>query len=280
MQQPYGRIRGDFSPPRRQPWPSCGRIEGERRKDGFAQTHKDSNSHSRMTGCFAHLEGAVTAGVCARWLASIERSYAADKKDFSPYSSSMRLFSIPEIEPDAVRTALSGSGLIASCERALGGPVVCDADECWTRRQYAPGNYPPLHAPHSWHQDGALRFDFHARSGRQPPPEAVLDMMTCWIPLTECGVSAPGMELVTRRPEGLVAPADLTDDRVRARFAPQEFWQPVMQTGDALMFRGGVLHRTHVTPTMTKERTSVELRLFPAHRIPERLKGDRFVPFA
>ena len=155
--------------------------------------------------------------------------------------------------------------------------VACDVDQCWVRRQYAPRNYPPLHSPHGWHQDGALRFDLFAYSGLPFPPDAVLDMVTCWIPLIPCGVEAPGLEVVTRWPEGLLAPADLTDECVRARFAPETFLRPAMKPGDALLFRGDILHRTHVTPAMTKDRTSIELRFFPAHNIPARLKGDHFI---
>ena len=56
-------------------------------------------------------------------------------------------------------------------------------------------------------------------------------------------------------------------------------FEPVDESGDALLFRGDVLHRTHVTPRMTRDRTSIELRFFAADRIPERLRGDQFVTF-
>src|SRR6202140_4223876 len=105
-----------------------------------------------------HRTGVVAADLCAGWLAWIDRSYAVagrfeqDGKDFSVRSSSMRLFSVPGIDMEGVSRAMSGNELSALCERELGAPVVCDGDQCWVRRQYAPGNYPPLHAPHSWHQ--------------------------------------------------------------------------------------------------------------------------------
>ncbi len=232
---------------------------------------------------WAHWTGVVAADVCAGWLNLIEGRYAAadrfarDDKDFSAHSSSMRLFSVPGIDVEGVGRAMSGSEIFASFAHSLGGPVVCDVDQCWVRRQYAHGNYPPLHAPHSWHQDGALHFDFRAYSGRQLPPGAVLDMITCWIPLTPCGFDAPGLELIAQGTEGLLTPGQLKDMHVRELFAAEEFHRPAMQPGDALLFGGGVLHRTHVTPQMTRDRTSIELRLFAADRIPERLHGDRFV---
>jgi hypothetical protein len=46
----------------------------------------------------------------------------------------------------------------------LGSRLLCNLDESWVRRQYAPSRYPPLHAPHGWHQDGALKFVFSRTS--------------------------------------------------------------------------------------------------------------------
>jgi len=51
---------------------------------------------------------------------------------------------------------------------------------------------------------------------------------------------------------------------------------PSMEPGDALLFASDVLHRTHATRSMSKDRTSVELRVFPAASKPARLAGDRF----
>jgi hypothetical protein len=160
----------------------------------------------------------------------------------------------------------------------LGGRVACDVDQGWIRRQYAPGNYPRFHSPHGWHQDGALGFDYLSQADGSFPAAALLSMVTCWIALTPCGLEAPGLELVTRRLEGLVAPTELTDERIQARFAMEEFVRPVLAPGDALLFRGDILHRTYVTPAMTKDRTSIELRFFPAENLPARLKADRFIP--
>jgi hypothetical protein len=74
----------------------------------------------------------------------------------------------------------------------------------------------------------------------------------------------------------LLAPAELADESVKARFGPLDFWRPEMDPGDALLFRGDLLHRTHVTPGMNQDRTSIELRFFSASRLPARLRSDRF----
>jgi hypothetical protein len=160
---------------------------------------------------------------------------------------------------------------------SLNAQPVCDLDEAWIRRQYAPSRYPRAHAPHGWHQDGALAYDFTAPGLAAGMPEAVLPMMTGWITLDSCGMDAPGLELVTRRLNRLLKPAELVDGSVRASFPVREFWQPSLAPGDALLFSGDILHRTHVSSTMTTDRTSIELRFFPADGIPERLKSHRFV---
>jgi hypothetical protein len=102
-------------------------------------------------------------------------------------------------------------------------------------------------------------------------------MATCWIPLTVCGLEAPGLELIQKRVEYSFPPAELLDEKMRGRFSPEVFWRPVLHPGDALLFRGDLLHRTYVTPQMDHDRTSIELRFFPGDAIPERLKQDRFI---
>jgi len=220
--------------------------------------------------------GVVSAEICTHWLAVIERRYAAldtlhSDADFSVHSSSLRLRAVSEIALDDVLHEVMHGELL----RRLGEHLVCDADQCWIRRQYAPRNTPPHHAAHSWHQDGALNFDFAAHAGAALPDDALLDMITCWIPLTPCGDDAPGLEWVSTPVDCMLAPAELTEAAVRAAFPPEAFERPVMAAGDALLLPGTTLHRTHVTPAMTQDRTSIELRFFAAQ--PERLRGDRFV---
>jgi hypothetical protein len=102
-------------------------------------------------------------------------------------------------------------------------------------------------------------------------------MITIWIALGPCGLYAPGLELVTQPIPELVRPELLTDAHLRTACAPELFWTPVLAKGDALLFSGDILHRTHVTSGMSRDRTSIELRCFAAEKLPSRLKGDRFV---
>ena len=166
--------------------------------------------------------------------------------------------------------------LLEIIEHALGGPVVCDLDHAWVRRQYAVHRRPPGHVAHSWHQDGALLYPFDPTGACAPDADGLLRMVTCWVALTSCGQQAPGLELVRQRLDSLLPPATLTEDAVRARFAAELFWSPVLEPGDVLLFSGGTLHRTQVEPHMESDRTSIELRFFPAQAIPDRLAGDRF----
>lgn len=160
----------------------------------------------------------------------------------------------------------------------LNGSFVCDIDQSWIRRQYAPANYPQWHAPHGWHQDGALGFDFMSRCSEPGSEEGILNMVTCWISLGACGADAPGLEFVTRRTDEVFQPGELAESNIRGRFDSSEFWQPELKGGDALLFRGDLLHRTHVEPEMTRDRTSLELRFFPAGKVPARLRDDRLIP--
>src|SRR6266850_1348933 len=197
---------------------------------------------------------------------------------FAPTASS---FTIGAIFPDGKFQTLFAA-IDAGCAGAwirstMSDGIACDLTQSWVRRQYAPHCYPPLHAPHGWHQDGALGFDFLSYPDGIFPSDALLPMVTCWIALGPCGVGAPGLEIVTRRLGTLLAPGELVDERLRARFPPEEFYRPAMEVGDAVLMREDILHRTLVSPEMTQDRTSIELRFFAEDNPPMRLKGDRFL---
>jgi hypothetical protein len=229
---------------------------------------------SRVDGCYQTLEEARRRG----GLAAVNPLVPSGQR-FVATASSLTLGAVlSDEELQCLLTTISTGPAGAWIRNESKDQIACDLDQAWVRRQYAPEHYPPLHAPHGWHQDGALGFDFLSYGDGSFPADALLSMVTCWITLVPCGAESPGLELVTQRLESLLAPADLTEERVRARFAPEEFWRPVLEAGDALLFRGDILHRTQVTPAMSNDRTSLELRFFPAHNLPLRLQSDRFVP--
>ncbi|MDQ2736095.1 MAG: phytanoyl-CoA dioxygenase family protein, partial [Pseudomonadota bacterium] len=226
--------------------------------------------------------GVVDAATCAAWLAAIDAHPAWQRRDaaidgaFNVQSSSLRIGAMSALDPAAIAAVLLRSEVGALCNDRLGEALMCDVDQCWVRRQYAPSRYPPGHSPHAWHQDGALGFDF---LGSQTSPAAggLLAMVTCWVALTDCGADAPGLEWIDGNAPGLLAPAALHHEALRSLHGEAAFRRPVMRPGDGLAFTGNVLHHTHVSSSMRQDRTSLEIRLFDAARIPARLHGDRFV---
>jgi ectoine hydroxylase-related dioxygenase (phytanoyl-CoA dioxygenase family) len=163
--------------------------------------------------------------------------------------------------------AIAASPLRAPIEARLGPAPLCNLSQSWLRHG---------RPAHHWHQDGALRFDFMAWAGRAPPADALLEMITCWIALTPCGEHAPGLEWATTATPRLLLPAELSDAAVRADFGAAGFVQPRLDPGDALLFDGTLLHRTHLRPQMTLPRSSLELRFFRAGALPARIADDRF----
>ena len=163
------------------------------------------------------------------------------------------------------------------CNALLHGPIAIDLDQSWVRHQPATSPGQNGYRRHSWHQDGALHFDFSAHAGTVLPADELLPMVTCWIVLTPCGADAPGLELVAEPVGELLAPLDLRDEVVDARWPDAQRLRPILAAGDAVVFTGEVLHRTFVTSAMTQSRTSVELRCFLAGAMPDRVRKDRFV---
>jgi hypothetical protein len=132
----------------------------------------------------------------------------------------------------------------------------------WTLRRARVGGADP-----NWHQDGA----FMGQDIRS------LDL---WIALSECGVDAPGLDLVGRRIDHVVdtgtdgAAFDWTVGRAMVeRVAAGTIVRPVFHPGDAMFFDHLCLHRTGAYPEMTLPRYAVEAWFaarsnYPAEQIP------------
>jgi hypothetical protein len=203
--------------------------------------------------------GALPAAACERWLAGLGPA-AAD-------SPSRSLPALPKLDASELLRAIAASPLRARIEARLGPAPLCNLNQSWLRHG---------RPAHHWHQDGALRFDFRVWAGRPPPADALLEMLTCWIALTPCGQHAPGLEWANTATPDLLLPAALSEAAVRAAFGPAGFVRPGLEPGDALLFDGTLLHRTHLTPKMTLPRSSLELRFFRAGALPARIADDRF----
>jgi len=116
-----------------------------------------------------------------------------------------------------------------------------------------------------WHQDGA----FLGKGIR-----------TCnvWIALSRCGDVAPGLDIVARRyeeivatgTEGAVFPWAVSPQVVEETRDGAAIARPVFEAGDALLFDHYCLHRTAVDPAMTADRYATETWCFAPSVYPDK----------
>lgn len=190
------------------------------------------------------------------------RSSIPERYRFNPLSNSVLLTALLDCgcAKDDLLAPLSSPELEALFTETMKRPWRCNLEQSWVRKKFA-----PAHAPDSgyhlqnWHQDGALGARFPLQSGSVIP---MTELLTCWIPLQDCGTDSPGLEFVRRRQRALLHFTELDDSALRGRFAEDEFWAPSLEFGDGLIFLNDVLHRTHVHPGMQEDRLSVEYRIF------------------
>ena len=212
------------------------------------------------------LPGALPPATVARWRAALAGQPGGSLKlaDALPLAEVLQA-----LMPVTQRKPLKP--LTVALRQHLGTAWQLVVSQCWVRR---------AQPTHQWHQDGALHFGFAApRLGpATPPADALLPMFTCWLPLDDCGVDAPGLEWLQPSPQCLLLPAELRDEHLRGRFGASAFSHPALGAGEVLLFGGALVHRTHWLPTMTRPRTSIELRLIAAGPPPARLALETLLP--
>jgi hypothetical protein len=123
--------------------------------------------------------------------------------------------------------------------------------------------------PGAWHQDGAFMGDVRA--------------LNLWLALSRCGDEAPGLDVVPRRLDGLVATQ--TDEAVLSYQVSQRkaeeaagdtpIVRPIFEPGDALFFDELFLHQTGSDPGMPNPRFAIESWFFGASGFPR-----EFAPLA
>jgi hypothetical protein len=98
-------------------------------------------------------------------------------------------------------------------------------------------------------------------------------LLNVWIPLNACGIDAPGLEVVLGSwlkrlvlvgdpaSEYAAERARLSTSDVIGAFETEAFFAPAFEIGDAMIFSGATIHRTHARPEMTACRTSLEMRM-------------------
>ncbi len=158
---------------------------------------------------------------------------------------------------DAVFSIYEDVGLKQVITDYLGERPVLSANKATLRRARLEGKS-------DWHQDGAF-----LGSG--------IRALNVWVALTDCGVDAPGMDLVPRRFEtvqetgtgGAIFDWAVGPDVVAALAAEAPVVRPHFQAGDAMLFDDLYLHRTALEPEMTRPRHAIESWFFAPSDYPE-----------
>ncbi len=217
------------------------------------------------------LAGAVPAAACSRWLDWIGAARArlqAPHPDLQPASASLRLRALGDTAFDGIVAAVRAGPAGPVLRARLGPDLRCLASQCWARRQVPAAQRAPGEHPHEWHQDGALNCRFDGSNLQ------LLDVVTVWIALVPCGVDAPSLEWIVPGPCGLHPALELADPVLAQRFGLAGRAHARLAAGDALVFGGALLHRSHHDAAMTRPRDSIELRFVPAGPVPPRLAHE------
>ncbi len=101
-----------------------------------------------------------------------------------------------------------------------------------------------------WHQDGAFMGEN-------------IRALNIWIALSDCGVNAPGMDIVAKRLPGIVKTGSqfaawTTNPEAAKEVAEGSTVRPVFAAGDAIIFDHLCLHRTAADYGMTNKRYAIE----------------------
>lgn len=117
--------------------------------------------------------------------------------------------------------------------------------------------------------DGILPFhQDYSYNSRYPK------MIVSWVPLDDCGLNAPGLEIVGKNLGGkFVHSADgrwehgISENDVRNLIGEYQSYRPVMKRGDVILFNERTLHRTFVNKEMVFTRMSQDARAIPMESI-------------
>jgi hypothetical protein len=150
------------------------------------------------------------------------------------------------------------TGIGALVEAFIGERPAVSTKKCTLRRVPADTNT-------NWHQDGAF-LGRHIRS------------LNLWLALSPCGVDAPSLDIVPQRFDRIlttgtdgaafdwsISPAVVSE----AAGGPDAILHPEFSPGDALLFDHLFVHRTGVTPGMTRERWAIETWFFAPSTYPD-----------
>jgi Phytanoyl-CoA dioxygenase (PhyH) len=166
-----------------------------------------------------------------------------------------------------VLQAFDSSGLKRVITEYLGERAVLSVDKCVLRRIEPDIFKNSDQSP--WHQDGAFLGDVRA--------------LNVWLALSHCGDIAPGMDIIPRRMEEIVATGtegatfDWSVSRALAERAAGDagIVRPIFEPGDVLLFDEMLLHATAADDSMTERRYASESWFFGPSGFP-----GEYVPLA
>jgi hypothetical protein len=178
------------------------------------------------------------------------RGWVRPSGSLSTADSPRMLFELTEL--------IDETGIGALVEGFLGERPALSANKCTLRRV-------PVDTNTNWHQDGAF-LGRHVRT------------LNLWLALSACGTDAPGLDVVPQRfdevlttgTEGALFNWSVAPDVVeRAAGGVDAVLHPEFSPGDALLFDHLFVHRTGVTPGMTRERWAIETWFFAPSSYPD-----------
>jgi len=116
--------------------------------------------------------------------------------------------------------------------------------------------------PGAWHQDGSFMGDVRS--------------LNVWLSLSRCGDVAPGLDLVPRRLDHLVArqtdeailEIQVSQRKAEEAAAGTPIIRPIFEPGDALFFDELFLHQTASDPSMPNSRFAIESWFFGRSAFP------------
>jgi hypothetical protein len=154
------------------------------------------------------------------------------------------------------------AGLPRLVEGYLGEPPLISVHKT-TLRKAEPS------VPGAWHQDGAFMGDVRS--------------LNLWLSLSRCGDEAPGLDLVPRRLDHIVATQteeavlnyQVSQEKAEQAAGDKPIVRPIFEPGDALFFDELFLHQTGSDPSMPNPRFAIENWFFGGSAFP----GD-YAPLA
>ncbi len=196
----------------------------------------------RVLVAFDAVESGMVPAELDGWYEHFHRDVLSDRKKKRAKGAVLTVESPPTLF-DLLET-FENCGLSAVIREFFGEPPMLLSRKGTLRRVQPEGN------TGGWHQDGGFLGE-DIRS------------LNVWIALTDCGIDAPGMDIVAKRLPGIVQMGSnyatwATNPQAAKEVSEGCTVRPVFGPGDAIIFDHLCLHRTARKPGMTKTRYAIE----------------------